>query len=184
MFNNKKSTNIFNGGWSYTNLEMSELFKHIDLTNVYDNYSIIEFGGGDSSKKICSLFDNIKKLTYYIVESNESYLPDNRDPFNIILYDEKKIENLNLNDFINNMKFDLILIDGPNGDKRKYWYEKIKPFVKIGSIILIDDFNHYTSFGEELDNNFEYELLSHSDIPFEPYGEHSWKIVRVKNIKN
>jgi hypothetical protein len=184
MFNSNKSIDIFNGGWSYTNMEMSELFKHIDLSNNYNNYNIIEFGGGDSSKKIYGLFDNIENLSYYIFESNETFLPDNRELFNIILYDENEIENLNLNDFIDNMKFDLLLIDGPNGDKRKYWYNKIRPFVKNGSIILIDDFNHYNSFGEELDNNFVYELLSYSNIPFEPYGEHSWMIVRVIDIKN
>ena len=174
----------FNGGWSYTNLEMSELFKYVDLNQNYETYKILEFGSGDSSKKLNSLFENVKNLTYYMVESNEFYLPENREPFNIILYDENKIENLNLNDFIIDIKFDLILIDGPTGEIRKYWYKKIRSFVKNGSIILIDDFNHYNSFGEELDNNFEYELLSHSDIPFEPNGEHSWKIVRVINIKN
>lgn len=37
---------MFNGGWSYTNDEMNELFKHIDLNIECDKYNIIEFGGG------------------------------------------------------------------------------------------------------------------------------------------
>jgi len=184
MFNNNKNTNIFNGGWSYTNLEMSTLFKNIDLMNNYNTYNIIEFGGGDSSEKIYNLFDNIKNINYYIFESNENYLPTNKNKFNIVLYDENTIETVDLNNHIvNNMKFDLILVDGPNGDKRKYWYKKLKPFVKCGSILLIDDFNHYSVFGEELDINFEYEILSFVDTPFVPYGEHSWKIVRIINTK-
>lgn len=50
---------------------------------------------------------------------------------------------------------------------------------KPGSIVLVDDFNHYNSFGEELDKHFTYELLSFSNEPFVPNGEHSWKIVKV-----
>jgi hypothetical protein len=172
---------IFNG-CSYTNLEMSELFKFIDLNKNYNEYNILEFGAGDSSEKIHSLFKNVDNLNYYLVESN---IPKNQSLFNIILYDENYIENIDLNNYIEEtVKFDLILIDGPSGEKRQLWYNKIKNFVKINTIILIDDFNHYKSFGEQLDKHFEYELLSHSDIPFEPFGEHSWKIVKIKNIIN
>jgi hypothetical protein len=174
---------MFNGGWSYTNNEMNELFNHIDLNIEREKYNIIEFGGGDSSSKIYNLFHNVKKMTYYVIESNPTYLPSS-PVFNGVLYNESELPNIQLQDYIQeNIHFDLVLIDGPNGDARKYWYNKIKPFVKIGTIILIDDFNHYESFGIELDLNYEYELLSLSMIPFVPYGEHSWKIVRVTNIK-
>ena len=179
-----KNIEDFNGGWSYTNLEMSELCKNIVLDKECE-YNILEFGGGDSSKKIYNLFEsNVKKVNYYIIESNELYLPDNKDNiFNIFLYNENDIENIQLRNYIHNdMKFDLLLVDGPNGEKRKEWYNKFKNFVKIGSIILIDDFNHYMSFGEELDKNYEYELLSYSDVPFVEYGEHSWKIVKVTKM--
>ena len=43
---------------------------------------------------------------------------------------------------------------------------------------MIDDFNHYKCFSDELDKNFEYELLSFSDEPPLP-GNKSWKIVRI-----
>ena len=176
---------MFNGGWSYTNLEMTQLFNHIDVTKEYDNYNIIEFGGGDSSEKIYNLFKHVKNLQYYIIESNPNYLPENTDnKYKIILYDENDIINMDLHKIIEPMFFDLILIDGPNGDSRKHWYNKIANYIRPGSIILIDDFNHYESFGEELDKNYEYELLSLHDVPFVPYGEHSWKIVRVTSIKS
>jgi len=163
---------------------MSELFKNINLEKTYDTYNILEFGSGDSTNKIYNLFrNNVNKLNYYVVECNELYLPDEKEKFNIIMYNEKDIKNIELNKYIhNNIKFDLILVDGPNGENRKYWYNKFKKFVKFGTIILFDDFNHYESFSKELNNNYEYELLSYSDIPFEPYGEHSWKIVKVINI--
>ena len=76
---------------------MNNLFNHIDITKQYDNYNIIEFGGGDSSEKIYSLFKNVKNLQYYIVESNPTYLPENTDnKYKIILYDEIDIENISL----------------------------------------------------------------------------------------
>ena len=174
----------FLGGWSYTNKEMYELFKFIDLDEIkrINSYNILEFGSGDSSIKIANIFDNIDNLEYYTYESNKSFIT-NHKKIKTILYNENEIQNVKLIDNISkNIKFDLILVDGPNGDKRKYWYNKFKDFVKIGTIILIDDFNHYKSFGIELDNNFKYELLSFSDEPFVPDGEHSWKIVRVLNI--
>jgi hypothetical protein len=78
---------------------------------------------------------------------------------------------------------DLILVDGPHGNKRSQWYPKIRSNVKPGTILLVDDFNHYACFSEELDRNFNYELLSYSNEPFVAYGEHSWKIVRIINVK-
>ena len=154
----------------------------MDAIKRINSYNILEFGSGDSSIKIAKLFDNIDNLIYYTYESNMSFV-SNHIKIKTIIYNENNIQNVKLSDNIStNIKFDLILVDGPNGDKRQYWYNKFKDFVKIGTIILIDDFNHFKSFGDELDNNFEYELLSFSDEPFVPYGEHSWKIVRVLNI--
>jgi hypothetical protein len=90
-------------------------------------------------------------------------------------YDIEKMDDV----IIPDIQFDIVLVDGPHGDNRSRWYAKIRKNVKAGTIILVDDFNHYTCFSEELDKNFKYELLSHSDEPFVAYGEHSWKIVRV-----
>ena len=175
---------IFDGGWSYTNLEMNQLFKFIDLNEKYNEYNIIEFGDGSSSEKIHNLFKNVVNLNYYLFESNVLYIQKNQSLFNFIKYDENNIESIDLNNYIEQtIKFDLILIDGPTGEKRQLWYKKVKNFVKLNSIILIDDFNHYKSFGEQLDKHFDYELLSYSDIPFEPFGEHSWKIIKITNIK-
>jgi len=176
----------FEGGWSYTNKEMGELFKNIDFSKKYEDYKILEFGGGDSSIKIWNYFnDNILpgQLTYCCFESDEKFVPKH-DKITTFMYDEKNIEVLDINSFLNNQKFDLIFIDGPNGVKRKLWYYKLRNHVKEGTIILIDDFNHYGEFGEELDLNFEYDLLSFSDEKFVPYGEHSWKIVKIKKIRD
>ena len=53
----------FLGGWSYTQKEMIELFKHIKYN---ENYSILEFGSGDSTNKIYNHFKKYSKnLIYY-----------------------------------------------------------------------------------------------------------------------
>ena len=163
----------FNGGWSYTQKEMSELFKHLKFS---ETYSILEFGSGDSTKKLYDYISKkVKNLTFYTYETSHEFL--NKDPnVNYILYDINSIEGLKLPD----LKFDLILIDGPNGEYRSKWYSKIRNNVKPGTILLVDDFNHYESFGTELDKNFSYDLLSFSNEPFVPYGEHSWKIVSIQ----
>ena len=163
----------FNGGWSYTQREMNDLFKHIEYK---DNYSIIEFGAGDSSIKLFNHFKKyVKNLNYTIYESNYNYLPSNTCDYDIYFYNEEDIINTTMPSKI----YDLVLIDGPNGDKRKYWYSKLKPCIKKGTIILVDDFNHFQSFSDELDKNFEYQLLEYHDEPFIAFGEHSWKIVKI-----
>ena len=164
----------FNGGWSYTQKEMNELFKFIEYK---DKYLILEFGGGDSTLTLLHHFKKYtKNLLYTVYESNPHYVPSfNHPDINIVLYDEEEIESILLDNYI----YDLILIDGPNGDKRSVWYSKIKSNIKNGTILLVDDFNHFKSFSDELDKNFIYELLSFSDEPFAYGGEHSWKIVKI-----
>ena len=163
---------LFNGGWSYTQKEMNSLFRFIEYK---DDYSILEFGAGDSTQKLWHHFKKYTKNLFYMVfESNPSYLPPIPE-LKPVVYDENNMDTVEIPD----VKFDLILIDGPNGDKRGKWYSKIRKSVKPGTLIIIDDFNHYVSFSEELDKNFEYETLDHVDTPFVPYGEHSWKIVKV-----
>jgi len=172
----------FIGSWSYSSEEMIELFKNID-TNVFrENYNIIEFGCGDSSIKLFKIFDKVKNLLYYALESDINYVP-NFEKIKAILYDETKIDSFVLKFEEENLLFDLVLVDGPTGEKRKLWYYKFKKYVKIGTIILIDDFNHFESFGEELDKHYEYEVLSFNNDPPIPGKGKSWKIVKVNKIK-
>jgi predicted O-methyltransferase YrrM len=165
---------IFNGGWSYTQKEMNTLFKFIEYKN---EYSILEFGLGNSTKTLYSHFKKyVNKLTYIGYENDMHFCNNLDDNIHIELYDINNIKNTDMPD----IKFDLILVDGPNGEYRSLWYSKIRSCVKVGTIILIDDFNHFQSFSDELDRNFNYEVLDHYDEgPYIANAEHSWKIVRV-----
>ena len=169
---------IFNGGWSYTQKEMNTLFKFIEYKN---EYSILEFGLGNSTKLLYSHFKKyVNKLNYVGYETDMRFCDNLDDNIEINFYDINDIENIIMPD----MKFDLILVDGPNGEYRSLWFSKLKSCVKAGTIILIDDFNHYQSFSDELDLNFNYEVLDNYDEgPYITYEEHSWKIVRVIEAK-
>ena len=166
----------FRGGSSYTKKEITELLKYLSFK---DDYVVLDFASDNSSIKLYNYIKNYStNVTFYTYETDITYIR-NHYGIRYTLYDINNIQNV----IIPDIKFDLILIDGPHGDKRSLWYPKIRYNVKNGTIILVDDFNHYTSFSEELDKNFEYELLSFSNEPFVPYGEHSWKIIRITKIK-
>jgi hypothetical protein len=167
----------FDGGWSYTQKEMTSLFNFIEYR---DTYSILEFGGGSSTKKLYDHFSNHStNLTYYVYETDPSYLPA-IDDLKVVIYDPENIDTMDVVEHT----FDLILVDGPNGDRRSKWFSKFRKCVKAGTIILVDDFNHFQCFSDELDKNFEYEVLDHHEEPFVAYGEHSWKIVKVIAPRN
>ena len=155
---------------------MFELFKNIKVKN---DFKILEFGEGDSSKKIYNLIENYcNNIEYDIYENDPNYKIEYKN-INCIIYNINDKENVKLID----KKYDLILIDGPNGSFRNFWYEKIRKCIKENTIILIDDFNHYDIFQTELNRNFSYNILSLSDEPFVPYGEHSWRIINNIQLK-
>ena len=147
-----------------------------------EKFSILEFGGGDSSIPLYNILSRFYEVEYDIYENNTDFsIKDER--LNTTIYDSENIENIN----IHNKKYDLILIDGPNGSSRFIWYYKIRKCIKENTIILIDDFVVYTIAQTELDRVFDYNILSKSDIPLVPYGEHSWRIInniKLKEIDN
>jgi hypothetical protein len=96
------------------------------------------------------------------------------------LYDINNIDQL----IIPNKIYDIVLIDGPNGVNRSKWYSKIRNHIAYHTIMLIDDYNHYTEFETELNRNYNYTILSLSDEPFKPYGEHSWRIITNITLKD
>lgn len=169
---------IFTGGWSYTS---EEIKNAIDNLLNQENIKVIEFGCGDSSIKLFNLLKNkYNKVEYTAYESNHQYAIQH-DGINCFIYNETEIENLD----IGNEKYDFILIDGPNGEARKFWYSKITNNVKNGTIILIDDWCHYEEFEIALVYDFgskiKYEIIE-TRKEFDPnstLGYKSWKLIKV-----
>ena len=170
---------IFNGGWSYMEEEMRNA---VSLLKNKKELNILEFGCGDSSIKLYTLLSKKYKVKYKAFESNPSFMIKHKN-IECVLYSEDFIENLD----IGNEIYDFILIDGPNGDKRKFWYSKITNNVKTGTVILIDDWCHYKEFELALVNDFgskikyeDIEVRKEFDPNSDPHlGYKSWKIIKV-----
>jgi hypothetical protein len=58
-----------------------------------------------------------------------------------------KIEESDLNGV-----YDIVILDGPNGNGRNFAFLHIKQYLNSGSIIYIDDYNHYDFVEKCLDN--------------------------------
>jgi hypothetical protein len=167
-FYSKNDIDFFNGGWSYTPNEMKEFLKYLTLK---DKYSVLEFGSGDSTKKLYDIISRFcYEIEYHTYENDINYFVNYKN-VKTILYDN--IDNVEIPD----NKYDIIIVDGPHGINRMKWFSKFKNNIKYDSLLLIDDFNHYKEFKEQLDYNFEYKILSLSDVKFVPNGEHSWILV-------
>lgn len=172
----EKDIEQFEGGWSYTQKEIRDFLKNI---NYRDSYKILEFGAGNSTKKIYDIISKFcYKIEYDTYETDINYKIIYKN-VNTIMYNIDNIDNI----ILPNKLYDIILIDGPNGVLRSKWYKKIRNNIKYDTIILIDDYNHYIEFENELNNNFNYTILSKSDIPFAPNGEHSWRIITNITLK-
>lgn len=166
----------FEGGWSYTPNEMKDFLSCIKPK---DSYKILEFGSGSSTKVLYDILERFcYEIEYDTYENDIKYKVTHKN-VNTIIYDIHKIDEV----VTFNKKYDIIIIDGPNGVARAKWYEKIRHNIKSDTIILIDDYNHYIEFENALNTNFNYRILSRSDVPFVPNGEHSWRIITDVTVK-
>lgn len=117
------------------------------------NISVLEFGSGITTSKLyeslLTKYCNVKYVTY---EHNIEWLPSNKN-IEVRLFSIDDLINNNIK-IPSNEIYDLIIVDGPDGELRKYWYSIFKYNTKKGSIIHIDDAFHYSTFEYELKNNF------------------------------
>jgi hypothetical protein len=198
----------FKGGWSLCDYEVYICFKYITYV---EKINILEFGAGDGTEQMMIFLNkNNIKFNYISVEHDSSFAntlgveyrlyshPNWRQDDNPWNYNPELLENVELN--LGNTIFDFVIVDGPNGVGRAKWYKKFKNNIREGTILLIDDFHHYKEFGDELNINFEYELINvfNQDDRFEIQNEglekvdtsktdimynSCFKIIKIKNIK-
>ncbi len=143
------------------------------------SYKILEFGAGSSTKIMYDIIERFcQTIEYDTYETDETYKVIHKN-VNTIMYNMDEIDEVITPD----KKYDIIIVDGPTGVNRYKWYKKIRNNVKYDTIILIDDYKHYQEFEDALNDNFKYRVLSASDVPFVPYGEHSWRIITDIEVK-
>ena len=79
---------IFEGGWSYTQKEMNELFKYITYENKRD-YKVLEFGSGNSTLKLYDYFkQKVDNVIFYSYESDPNFLFAHKD-INLLFFKAK-----------------------------------------------------------------------------------------------
>ena len=134
--------------------------------------SSADIGAGDSSIKIYEYINTIyKEISYLCYETSSKWAPKHSG-IEVIMY--REVSSVQLRD----QKYDLVLVDGPTGVTRKLWYKKLKSVVKKGTIVHIDDYDHYKEFEQELKNNLSYEELYRKSRKVK--GEKSWLTVKIK----
>jgi hypothetical protein len=80
--------------------------------------------------------------------------------------------------------YELMILDGPNGNGRNLSFLHVKNHLTINSIVLVDDFNHY-DFMQRLSLLFEYEVIYEN----QGGGVDQWntggnyKIVKITKLK-
>jgi hypothetical protein len=157
------------GGWAYCSEQILQFVPDLPKG---EKINIIEFGAGDSSIKIYEYINTIyKEISYLCYETSSKWAPKHSG-IEVIMY--REVSSVQLRD----QKYDLVLVDGPTGVTRKLWYKKLKSVVKKGTIVHIDDYDHYKEFEQELKNNLSYEELYRKSRKVK--GEKSWLTVKIK----
>lgn len=115
--------------------------------------SILEFGSGITTIKLydalCKKYTNVKYVTY---EDNPFWAPKNPE-IEVRMFSREELNNGKIQ-IPSNEKYDLIIVDGPDGEIRQKWYPLFKDNIKNGTIIHVDDAFHYDSFESELKKCF------------------------------
>ena len=190
----------FKGGWGLAPYPIFLSIKHVEYE---DKLNILEFGSGDGTTYLTNLLQNKNvSFDYTSIEHDKKYA--NTPNVHYQLYDLKHDYTANdLDKVVLKLDkiYDLVIVDGPHGSGRAKWYSKFKNNVKEGTIILIDDFHHYTEFGDELDRHFNYNTINifNQNRRFSPMDinegveivdinspyimDKTYKIIKVINIK-
>ena len=178
----KSDFSSFVGGWSYEGDSLYHACRSISIEDT-KCLNILEFGCGDSTVK---LYDILK--TKLLPNTQIKYHCYENDPAFAILH-PKIVCTLYHKDNIDSVclpseKYDFVLIDGPHGVDRMKWYAKVNHVIKEGTVILIDDWNHYKEFDESLVRDigscWDYDTVFLADFPF---PTKSYKIVKISRKK-
>lgn len=149
----REDTKNFPGGWSLVPEEGYLALKHCTFD---ETFKILEFGSGRGTELLAQLLkEKGIPFEYHTIEHDASFEKE-IDGVYFYLYDTPPKQVSLPYDF---PKFDLVIVDGPHGVCRADWYEKFQPYTRSGTVILVDDFHHYTEFGKALDTNFSYQTV-------------------------
>ena len=178
MVNIFKNLELPNGTYGMTALQVSQIGECLPNK---DSINFLEFGAGTTTGKLYNAlktkYNNVNYVTY---EDNPKWVPTNKG-IDVRLYNKKDLINGSLS-IPSYEKYDIVIVDGPNGELRKYWYQIFKDNVKDNTIIHIDDAFHYPSFEDELDSTFKnYDVIFGSGRKTWGIGNNKcWLTIKLK----
>ena len=145
----------------------------IDFISLDDNYTYAEKNPNVSITDLKQLDDN----TFNQVVNGEINYVDIQDNFNTTSARHTRQKNCFYKIPVDkvNKKFDLVILDGPNGNGRSIAYNFIKPYLTKVSYILVDDFTHYP-FIEHLTSTFPNSTL----VKQHQQGRDEWCVYKVQ----
>lgn len=147
-------------------LAPEEVYYALKYATYKDTFNVLEFGAGEGTIRLVELLQKQKvPYDYHTFENALEYvftLPN----VTFHYYQLPPVDNLyKWRPVIQSLEMpelpiaDLVIVDGPHGVSRADWYAKFKHLTRPGTVIIIDDFHHYSEFGKELDKNFDYETI-------------------------
>jgi hypothetical protein len=164
MVNIFENLGLVNGTNAMTPTQVKQIGESLPNKS---SISILEFGAGNTTVKLYeALKTKYSNVTYVTYEDNPQWAP-NHEGIDVRMYDKKNLTDGKLS-IPSDEKYDIVIVDGPDGELRKYWYQIFKDNVKSNTIIHVDDAFHYPSFESELKSTFK-----NYDIIFES-GRKTW----------
>jgi hypothetical protein len=182
--NDNEELNVVEFGSGISTMFLNDVvtnnIKKLNITS-FDNDANYMYKKSDNQ-------DYIKLLLRGLVEcGDENYKKqfDDKKYDKTLMFDKtSKLDCSQKNNFYDiqendlNGVYDLVILDGPNGNGRNFSFLHLQNYVKKDTIIFIDDYNHY-DFLEKCQSIFNTELLfQHSEGI--GYGKDNFVIVKIK----
>jgi hypothetical protein len=159
------------------------LLKTVKITSFDDNEDYAYRGNSNNvDLKIRNLLE-CSDSDYNKMFESKSFIPS------VMVKKESPLSSRQKNNFYEILDgdlkgvYDLMILDGPNGNGRNIAFLHMKKHLSVDSLILIDDYTHY-DFMEKLSLFFEYKVIhkNQSGLINQWDNGGNYYIVRVTNI--
>lgn len=159
------------GGWSLTAEQMQAALAHVTYS---DTLRVLEIGQGRGTAVLAAALQAAGLPFVYVALEQQPRYAQPVPGVSTLLYDTPETALLPAGEY------DLVIVDGPTGESRSQWYCRLRPHVRAGTVLVVDDHQHYASFVRELDANYVYHVLDRREAPKPPRGPWvCWLTVRI-----
>ena len=148
----------FPGHWSLWPTQMFAALNAVTY-RVDHPLKVLEFGSGAGTVALAKLLENKPLKFEYLSYENDAKYVQLIEGIKTIIWTvfPPKVDI----EFPpgNARPYDLVIIDGLNGVDRIKWYPLLRDHIQPGTILVIDDFDHYPEFQTALDALCKYEVV-------------------------